>query len=356
MRLESSLFSVSLVVIAACALPHRVSSQTAQRPVIDMHLHASSPEEFGGPQTVCTNRDGVEFPPIDPRDEMTVQAASICPAPMMSVPTGAENARQTAEMMTRYNMYGVLNVTVDGGGIEASLDRGGQWREYAPDRYWLALDFADAGMIPLDDLEQVIRQGKIDLLAEISPQYQGKTPTAEEWAPYFALAERLDVAVGLHLGEGPPGGAHVEPGSEYSPAAGRPLDLDPLLRRHPDLRIYVMHYGSPLVEETIALLYAHPNVYVDVAQNNWSLPRAHFYRQLQQLVDAGFGKRIMFGSDQMIWPGTIEVAIETIEEAPFLTEAQKRDILYNNAARFLRLSDEDVARHHGREPGGSSRL
>jgi hypothetical protein len=37
----------------------------------------------------------------------------------------------------------------------------------------------------------------------------------------------------------------------------------------------------------------------------------------------------MFGSDQMVWPGA----------------AQKRDILYNNAARFLRLSKEEMARH-----------
>jgi hypothetical protein len=29
-----------------------------------------------------------------------------------------------------------------------------------------------------------------------------------------------------------------------------------------------------------------------------------------------------------------------------LTPAQKRDIFYNNAARFLRLSKEEIARHH----------
>jgi predicted TIM-barrel fold metal-dependent hydrolase len=37
-----------------------------------------------------------------------------------------------------------------------------------------------------------------------------------------------------------------------------------------------------------------------------------------------------------------------IEDAPFLTAAQKRDILYNNAARFLRLSKEEIARHHSK--------
>jgi predicted TIM-barrel fold metal-dependent hydrolase len=35
-------------------------------------------------------------------------------------------------------------------------------------------------------------------------------------------------------------------------------------------------------------------------------------------------------------------------EIPFLTQDQKRDILYNNAARFLRLTEEEIAAHHNR--------
>jgi predicted TIM-barrel fold metal-dependent hydrolase len=118
--------------------------------------------------------------------------------------------------------------------------------------------------------------------------------------------------------------------------------------RHPRLRLYVMHYGSPLVDDTIALLYSHPQVYVDIAQNDWGFPREHFYSQLKRLIDAGFEKRILWGSDQMVWPRTIDVAIRTIEDAPFLSAEQKRDIFYNNAARFLRLSKEEIARHHAR--------
>jgi predicted TIM-barrel fold metal-dependent hydrolase len=124
--------------------------------------------------------------------------------------------------------------------------------------------------------------------------------------------------------------------------------LEEVLVRHPRLRIWVMHHASPLVDEMIAVLFSHPQVYVDIAQNNWGFPREHFYAQLKRLVDAGFAKRIMWGSDQMIWPGNIPVAIETIQNAPFLTEAQKRDIFYNNAARFLRLTPEQIASHHQR--------
>ncbi len=54
----------------------------------------------------------------------------------------------------------------------------------------------------------------------------------------------------------------------------------------------------------------------------------------------------MFGSDQMVWPGVIDRSIKVIEDAPFLTERQKRDILYNNAARFLQLTPKEIAAHH----------
>jgi predicted TIM-barrel fold metal-dependent hydrolase len=63
-------------------------------------------------------------------------------------------------------------------------------------------------------------------------------------------------------------------------------------------------------------------------------------------VDAGFAERVMFGTDN-IQAGLIERSIAVIEEAPFLSEQQKRDILFNNAARFLRLSEEEIARRHG---------
>ena len=55
---------------------------------------------------------------------------------------------------------------------------------------------------------------------------------------------------------------------------------------------------------------------------------------------AGLGQRLMFGSDQMLWPEAIGMAVEGIESASFLTPEQKRDIFYNNAARFLRLGEE----------------
>ena len=105
---------------------------------------------------------------------------------------------------------------------------------------------------------------------------------------------------------------------------------------------------APLVDEMIAMMFTHPNLYVDIAGNNWLSPPAQFHDHLKRMVDAGFEKRIMFGSDQMIWPGVIEKAVATIDTATYLTKQQKRDIFYNNAARFLRLTKDQIQSDHAR--------
>jgi predicted TIM-barrel fold metal-dependent hydrolase len=102
-----------------------------------------------------------------------------------------------------------------------------------------------------------------------------------------------------------------------------------------------------MLDDLLAVLWTHPQLCVDVGAISFGIPRPAFHRYLRSLVEAGFGSRVMFGSDQMVWPEGLELAIQSIETAVFLTPEQKRDIFYNNAARFLRLSREQVARHHG---------
>ena len=109
-----------------------------------------------------------------------------------------------------------------------------------------------------------------------------------------------------------------------------------------------MHAGYPLIDDMKALLYAHPQVHVEIGVVVFTRPRDDFYAYLKALVDAGFEDRVMFGSDQMNWPEAIARGVQVIQEAPFLSEVQKRAILYDNAARFLRLTPEEQNRHWGR--------
>ena len=38
--------------------------------------------------------------------------------------------------------------------------------------------------------------------------------------------------------------------------------LEEPLTRHPELRVYVMHAGWPMLDDTMALMWTHPQVYV----------------------------------------------------------------------------------------------
>jgi predicted TIM-barrel fold metal-dependent hydrolase len=192
-------------------------------------------------------------------------------------------------------------------------------------------------------IRELHSDGRLAVLAELVPHYVGAAPDDERLEPYWKLAEERDIPVGIHLGIVPPL-IYLDVPEERARRHSA-LSLEEVLVRHPRLRVYVMHAGYPMLDDMLALLQAHPQVYVDTAAIVWHIPRAGFYRHLRGLVDAGFGKRVMFGSDNLL-PGLIERSIAVIEEAPFLTEEQKRDILYNNAARFLRLTEEEIARHH----------
>jgi len=186
-----------------------------------------------------------------------------------------------------------------------------------------------------------LKAGRIKAFSELSPQYLGMSPADSRMEPYWKLAEQFDLPVGIHMGPGPPGIAYeASPVPFKSPAfrmaMSDPLLLEEVLLRHKRLRLFVMHAGWPQLERMIALMYAHPNVYVDVAalQSQALMPRAAYYRHLRGLIDAGFGKRIMFGSD---FPDQAGPGIDAVLGADFLSAEQKADILCNNAVRFLRL-------------------
>jgi len=186
-------------------------------------------------------------------------------------------------------------------------------------------------------LDGELKAGRVRAFAEVVSEYLGISPADPKMEPYWALAEASDVPVGIHMGAG-------RPGMGIPMAPGDPLLLEQVLLRHKGLRVIVMHAGWPRLESMIALMYSHPNVYVDVAalQLDTDITRPAYMRHLRGLVEAGFGKRILFGSD---FPAPsdaraaeyLKAGIDVILGVDFLTTEQKSDILCGNAARFLRL-------------------
>ena len=328
---------------AAAIIVLIVTTISAQRkvprrlPIIDMHIHAELLSEFGdGKLSVCSGDQEIILPAIDPKIPYKLADVIPCAAP---IKPSASDEKVMTETFAKFRKYNIRRAVTAG-----PLDLVTKWHAAEPDRVIRALSFADRDPSPAE-FRKLFNEGKFSVFAEVGMQYRGLSPDDEKFEPYFALAEELDIPVAIHLGEGPPGGVHIIGPPAYRVRLGSPMLLENVLVRHPKLRVYVMHYGSPLVDEMIAMLFSHSNLYVDIACNNWAFPRKQFYDHLRRMVEAGFEKRILFGSDQMIWPGIIEAAVRTIEEAPFLDEAQKRDIFYNNAARFLRLTPQEMESH-----------
>ncbi|HXS89146.1 MAG TPA: amidohydrolase family protein [Steroidobacteraceae bacterium] len=315
-----------------CALPLCLllpwGSTHARPPIIDMHLHARKGDY-----------SGAELPKLC----VPPDANAPCPHPLVAVTSATQFMRDTLAVMTKRNIIGM---------VSGEPDTMAAWKAAAPDRIIVGSDLrirqgtADGRLKTRtpEELRALHAAGLLDVIGEVMAQYEGIAPSDARLEPYWALAEVLDIPVGIHMGPGGPGDPY-NGSPNYRARNSSALGLEETLVHHPRLRVYIMHAGYPFIADLRAVLFTHPQVYVDISAIVSGEPRAAFYRYLQELVEAGFGDRVMFGSDPGLWPGVIEASIEAIEQAPFLTPAQQRAILYDNAARFLRLSEQTIARH-----------
>jgi predicted TIM-barrel fold metal-dependent hydrolase len=251
--------------------------------------------------------------------------------------TGAASSAQTDDAVMQASIAAMDRFHIVKAVLSGPLESVDRWKAAAPGRFLASPHFPHFAEAPDPPwLRKQYEADRLQAMAELTFQYIGVGPSDPSVEPYLALAEELDLPVGFHMGLSEPGITYrAAPG--YRASKGNPLLLEEALVRHPKLRVYIMHAGWPFLDETIALMWAHPQVYAGLGVIDWVIPRAEFHRYLERLVDAGLGKRLMFGSDQMVWPEAIGMAIAGIESAGFLTSDQKRDILYNNAARFLRI-------------------
>jgi uncharacterized protein len=317
------------VVMSWSARSFSQNTSTTVPPVIDVHVHAMD-ESFPGLGPMCPNTPA--FTASDPiRQEAPFGWVQDECTPKLYPSAKGEYLKDVVAEMER------LNVTAVVFGDPASVQK---WKDAAPKRVIPGTSFNQGlqpGMrVPIEELRKHFSTDGFKVMGEIGLQYEGLSPSDPSVDAYFALAESLDIPVAIHMGTGGSGRANVAM-PKYRGSMGNPLLLEDLLARHPKLRVQIMHAGYPMIDNLLTLLQANSHVYVDVAGLIWSYPVKEVNRYIERIVDAGFGDRVMFGTDQMGWPKLMAYSISLIQNADYLTSQQKRDILYNNAARFLRL-------------------
>jgi uncharacterized protein len=327
---------LSTALYACCAIPSFAQNTTTSvPPVIDVHVHAM--DGAPGASPMCPNT--AAFTASDPRgNEARFGWVQEECSPKLYPSANGEYMKDVIAEMER------LNVTAVVFGDPKSVAK---WQAAGRARVIPGTSFSN-GMapgqrVPLDELRKDFsKDGGFKVMGEIGLQYEGLSPSDPSVDAYFALAEELDIPIAIHMGTGGSGRANIGM-PKFRGSMGNPLLLEELLARHPKLRVQVMHAGYPMIDNMLTLLQANSHVYVDVAGLIWSYPIKEVNRYIERLVEAGFEDRVMFGTDQLIWPKLMAYSISIIQNAEYLTPQQKRDILYNNAARFLRL---DTAQPH----------
>jgi len=283
------------------------------RSIIDVHMH-SYPVDWEMPKPLVN--------PITGKD--------------LAIRNGAEHYAACLAEMKRHNV--VMGIVSGGNGdrLQAAI----KWQDNDPARFIAGASIRGSEDTPLPDLgvlRKAFSAGQFRVLGEVTAQYAGASLSDPKYDPYLALAEEFDIPVALHTGTMPPGTTQ-DPCCLTSRAQfGRPGLVEDALNKHPKLRLNLMHCGYPYLEETIAILMQYPQVNADLGALNWLAPRETFHSYLHSLTSAGFTKRLMFGSDHMFWPDAIGLAIEAVEAASFLSDAEKNDIFYGNALRFYKL-------------------
>ena len=312
------------------SLSSLAQTSTQRAPIFDVHVHASKINpNFANDMSPWFLSD---MPGADPNGPMPKFLNSDGAISLKAAKSDKEFQDELLATMKRLNM----TIVVSG---DASVIRAWKKASPNPERIIPSIGFSDNKGISVKAFEDSLKTGFYKVVGEIGLQYQGISPSDPSVDGYFEVAERLNVPVAIHMGTGGNGMANLT-SPKYRASMGNPLLLEDLLAKHPKLKVWVMHAGYPMIDEMVALMGANAYVYVDVAGMIWSYPLEEIHAYIKRLVQAGFGKRVMYGTDHMVWPKLMETSIGVIENAQYLSHDQKRDILYNNAMRFFRLDQK----------------
>ena len=292
------------------------SAEKYTGPIIDMHLHSYSNDFWGPAPSPATGN--------------------------LSGTTAREQMEKTFEVMRKHNI--VLGAV---SGI--NLSSGNDWYNYDQSRTLRGIELREPSeFMSADSLRLMIQNGSLDMLGEVGAQYFGYSPSDPGYYPFYKVAEEEGIPVGIHTGASFPG-TPFRCCPKFRLRYGDPLLLEDMLVEFPKLKVFMMHAGGagPYSQYALMMMNMYPRLYTDISILNW-MPGMEavlesFLRQVKQM---GMLDRIFFGTDQMIWPEAIGIAVDRINSLDYLTAEEKADIFYNNAAEFLGLEQDVVRGHH----------
>ena len=180
----------------ASACQTRGQSSANRPPIIDMHLHAHSLSRYGGGMPNCANDQEILYPGADPREPFSLGRLKTCASPMPAAATDELLMKESLVALERHNIFAVT------AGPLVNV------------RAWRAAAARSNHPRPPVRRPRLARRQRVPSLGATTanwpclrrshPQYEGMTLDDSRWDPYYALAEELDIPVGVHLGKALP--------------------------------------------------------------------------------------------------------------------------------------------------------
>lgn len=287
------LYSFTLILFI---FPIIITGQDGQQPIIDMHLHGYSEDVY----YVATAPDGTVSPS-----------------------TFKEYAEEVNSLIKKYHI------------VKAVVSAKGKYNYEENEDVFIPGRYYEDPPKDTTEFKRLIEDGKLKVFGELAPVFAGKTIADPEYDPFLKICDRYNIPVVLHTGGGPPGITKISP--NFRITKGDPYTAEEILVRYPKLKICLMHSGISYYEHTLEIMKTYPQVYTDLGVILWydTYEKDIAEAFLRKAKRYGFIDRVLFGSDQMVWPHAIEKSIKQLDSYDFLTPEDKRDIFYNTAIQFL---------------------
>ena len=221
-----------------------------------------------------------------------------------------------------------------------------------PDRFrGLATVPLQAGEAAADELAHAV--GELGMVGvQIGTTVNGSELDDERFAAFWAMAERLRCIVLLHPDQVLPG----RPSARYmlsnfvgnaaeTTIAASHLVFGGVLKRHPDLRICLVHGGGYVPYQAARMDHGFDQE-PRLVDRRIDQPPSRYLRQLfydtvthspevtRFLVDFAGADHVVLGSDYPFEMG-VKDPIALVESVPELTEAEQDDIVGNTIARLI---------------------
>jgi len=263
--------------------------------VIDVHLHSYTEKDFWVPKAL----NGLE-----------------------SSKSAMEHLEQTIKEMDKNKIeYAVICGTIE------STER----YTKADIRFIPGYQDSQDTLIPVKQFEEYVQSGRIKVFGEVMAVYKGRTLTDSMYQPYLSICEKYGIPVAYHSG-GSFRDAQKMDLPKYRISLGNPFLIEDVLVKYPKLKLYLMHAGESFYENTLRMMDGYQNLYADLGVLMWMNPMTKDFavKFLKSAKEYGLIDRVMFGSDQMIWPEAITSSIEFLNALDFLSKEEKEMILYKS--------------------------